>query len=39
MGFDATTTLLRSDFNVGAFAPAVSDAVEVRISVEAMKAD
>ncbi len=39
MGFDATTTLMRSDFGVGAFAPAVSDAVEVTISVEAMKAD
>ncbi len=39
MGFDATTTLMRSDFGVGAFAPAVSDAVEVRISVEAMKAE
>jgi polyisoprenoid-binding protein YceI len=38
-GFDATTTLLRSDFGVGAFAPAVSDEVEVRISIEAMKAD
>ena len=38
-GFDATTTLLRSDFNVGAFAPYVSDEVQVMISVEAMKAD
>lgn len=38
-GFDATTTLLRSDFNVGAYAPFVSDEVEVMISVEAMKAD
>ncbi len=38
-GFDATTTLMRSDFGLGAFAPAVSDAVEVVISVEAMKAD
>ena len=38
-GFEATTTLLRSDFNVGAFAPYVSDEVEVRISIEAMKAD
>ncbi len=38
-GFDATTTLLRSDFNVGAFAPAVSDEIEVMISLEAMKAD
>ena len=39
MGFDATTTLMRSDFGLGAFAPAVSDKVEVTISVEAMKAD
>lgn len=39
MGFDATTTLTRSDFGLGAFAPAVSDAVNVMISVEAMKAD
>ena len=37
-GFDATTTLLRSDFNVGNFAPFVSDEVEVQISIEAMKA-
>ncbi len=36
IGFDATTTLLRSDFGLGAFAPAVSDEVEVRISVEAL---
>lgn len=39
MGFDATTTLLRSDFGLGAFAPAVGDEVEVKISIEAMKAD
>ncbi|UWR21059.1 YceI family protein [Sulfitobacter sp. S190] len=38
-GFDATTTLLRSDFNVGAFAPNVSDEVDVTISIEAMKAE
>ncbi|MDX8349642.1 YceI family protein [Cognatiyoonia sp. IB215446] len=38
-GFDATTTLLRSDFNVGAFAPFVSDEVEVQISIEAMQAE
>ncbi|MGY6633728.1 MAG: YceI family protein [Alkalilacustris sp.] len=38
-GFDATTTLLRSDFGVGAFAPFVSDEVEVMISVEAFQAD
>jgi polyisoprenoid-binding protein YceI len=35
MGLDATTTLLRSDFNVGAFAPFVSDEVEIQISIEA----
>jgi len=34
-GFDATTTLLRSDFGLGAFAPYVSDEVAVQISVEA----
>lgn len=34
-GFDATTTLLRSDFGVGKFAPHVSDEVEVKISIEA----
>ena len=39
LGFDATTTLLRSDFGLGAFAPAVSDEVEVHISVEAQKAE
>ena len=38
-GFDATTTLLRSDFGLGAFAPAVSDEVSVMISIEAMKAE
>ncbi|WP_412506858.1 YceI family protein [Roseovarius sp. SYSU LYC5161] len=38
-GFDATTTLLRSDFNVDKFAPHVSDEVEVMISIEAGKAD
>jgi polyisoprenoid-binding protein YceI len=36
LGFDATTTLVRSDYNLGMFAPAVSDEVEVAISVEAM---
>lgn len=36
VGFSATTTLLRSDFNVGAFAPFVSDEVQVQISFEAM---
>ena len=30
LGFDASTTLLRSDFGVGNFAPVVSDEIEVR---------
>ncbi|MCE8006617.1 YceI family protein [Aestuariivita sp.] len=38
LGLDATTTLLRSDFGLGAFAPAVGDEVEVFISVEALQA-
>ncbi|WP_299719613.1 YceI family protein [uncultured Tateyamaria sp.] len=38
-GFNATTTLLRSDFGLGAFAPAVSDEVEVQISIEAAKVE
>ena len=38
-GFSATTTVLRSDFNVGAFAPYVSDEVEIEISFEAVKAE
>ena len=38
-GFDATVTLLRSDYNLGAFAPFISDEVKVVISVEAMKAE
>jgi len=37
-GFDATTTLMRSDYGLGKFAPAVSDEVQVEISIEAMKA-
>lgn len=39
LGFDATTTLLRSDFDVDQFAPNVGDEVEVMISLEAGKAD
>ncbi|MEM9344725.1 MAG: YceI family protein [Pseudomonadota bacterium] len=38
-GFDATTTILRSDFNVGNFAPFISDEVEVTISIEAGLSD
>lgn len=35
LGFDAETTLLRSDFGLGRAAPAVSDEVQVFISIEA----
>ncbi|MFZ7093364.1 YceI family protein [Primorskyibacter sp. 2E233] len=38
-GFDATATLVRSDFGLGAFAPYVSDEVQLMISVEAMQAN
>ncbi|MCX7560092.1 YceI family protein [Sulfitobacter sp. F26204] len=38
-GFDATTTVLRSDFDMGAFAPYVSDEVQIQISIEAMKVE
>ena len=38
-GFSATTTLMRSDFNLGKFAPYISDEVAVELSVEAMKAE
>ena len=39
MGFDATTTLVRSDFDLGMFAPFVGDEVKLQISMEAMKAE
>ncbi len=35
-GFEATTTLKRSDFGVGLYAPNVSDEVTIRITTEAM---
>ncbi len=38
-GFDATTTLVRSEYDLGKFAPYISDEVQVRISIEAMKAE
>ncbi|HMB09253.1 YceI family protein [Saliniramus sp.] len=38
-GFNATTTLMRSDFELGMFAPFVSDEVDVVISIEAMQAE
>ncbi|TXB67550.1 polyisoprenoid-binding protein [Paracoccus aurantiacus] len=37
VGFSAEAEILRSDFNLGAFAPAVSDEVEFEINVEAKK--
>lgn len=39
VGFDATTVIKRSDFNLGAFAPNVSDELDVQISIEAGKAE
>ncbi|WP_171099762.1 MULTISPECIES: YceI family protein [unclassified Ruegeria] len=38
-GFNATTTLTRSEFDLGQFAPFVGDEVTVQISVEAQKAE
>lgn len=34
-GFDATTTILRSDFGVGGYVPVVGDEVRIDITVEA----
>lgn len=39
LGFAATATLVRSDFGLGAFVPAVSDEIELLINVEALKAE
>ncbi|NIZ13295.1 YceI family protein [Phaeobacter sp. HF9A] len=38
-GFDATATVLRSDYGLEKFAPYVSDEVKIFISIEAMKAE
>lgn len=38
VGFEATTTLKRTDFGVGAYAPNVSDEVKIRITTEATQA-
>lgn len=38
VGFDATTTIKRTDFGVGAYAPNVSDEVKLRITTEATQA-
>ena len=35
-GFTATTTLIRSDYGLGMFAPYVSDEVKIEISIEAI---
>ncbi|WP_311239413.1 MULTISPECIES: YceI family protein [unclassified Xanthomonas] len=37
-GFDASTTIKRSDFGVGQYAPNVSDEVKIRITTEALQA-
>jgi polyisoprenoid-binding protein YceI len=39
LGFTAETVLKRSDFGMGAFTPFIGDEVQVRISIEAGKAD
>ena len=39
LGFTATTTLSRTAFDAGQFAPYVGDEVEVTISIEAMQSD
>ena len=38
VGFDATTSIKRSDFGIGAFVPAVSDKIDIRITTEALDA-
>ena len=35
IGFDATTTISRTEFGVGAYAPNVGDTVTLRITTEA----
>jgi polyisoprenoid-binding protein YceI len=38
-GFDASAQIVRSEFDMGQFAPFVSDEVDIKISVEAMPAE
>ncbi|WP_226781012.1 YceI family protein [Oceaniglobus trochenteri] len=38
-GFNATGTVVRSDFNLGMFAPFVSDEVQIDLSIEAIAAE
>lgn len=37
-GFDATTTIKRSELGIGKYAPAVSDDIRIRITTEAIEA-
>ncbi|KGJ05115.1 Polyisoprenoid-binding protein YceI [Paracoccus halophilus] len=39
IGFDAETEIRRSDFNLGQFAPAVEDEVDIDITIEAVVAE
>ncbi len=39
LGLAATATIVRSEFGLGAFAPAVSDEIELLINIEALKAE
>lgn len=39
MGFDASVTLIRSDYNLGMFAPFIPEEIPVQISVEAVAAE
>ena len=39
IGLSAETTLKRSDFGMGAYAPAVSDEMEIHITLEAIEAE
>jgi len=39
LGLAAKATIVRSEFGLGAFAPAVSDEVEILINIEALKAE
>ncbi|MEJ6398023.1 YceI family protein [Yoonia sp. 208BN28-4] len=39
MGLDATTTLMRSDYNLGMFTPFIPDEIPVTISIEAVAAE
>ncbi|GAA6190907.1 YceI family protein [Phaeobacter sp. NW0010-22] len=39
LGLSARATIVRSDFGLGAFAPAVSDEIKLLINIEALKVD